>query len=330
MLDRSTLKAEIYNVNSESYDDIALNLFQYQYVRNAVYRRWVDLLGVDPDFVNKVSDIPFLPIETFKTFEVVCDNVSTEHIFRSSGTQGQMRSQHFVAEMDIYHHSVKKNFERLYGNLNSKVWLALLPSYMERDDASLIEMTRYFMNQSDYSEDCGFYLHHSTELTDKIQQLKQERKEVFLIGVTFALLDWMEDSAISLPDNVTVIETGGMKGRRRELIREELHRKLKRGFQTENIHSEYGMTELFSQAYSEDGVFIPAKGMKVFPRSITDPLSVTDFGNQAALNIIDLYNIDSCAFIATDDIGRVYKNGTFEVLGRLDNSEIRGCNLMVY
>lgn len=330
MLDRQALLTQIYKLNANSFSAIALNVFRYQARNNPVYNQWLKLLKVDVRSINTLDQIPFLPIRMFKSHRVLNRGVKEQKIFRSSGTTGQVPAQHFVGDLQLYHTSCQINFEYYFGQADKKVWLALLPSYMEREDASLLEMVRYFMALSEHKEHNGFFLKHRKDLKSKIEQLADTDFEVFLIGVTFALVEWMQQGGFQLPSNVRLLETGGMKGRGKELTRSVLHSRLKEGFHTEFIYSEYGMTELFSQAYFlEDQRFHPGPGMHIMCRAVTDPFAYVNLGKQGLINVIDLYNIDSCSFIATDDIGRVYSDGSFEVLGRSDNSEIRGCNLMI-
>lgn len=330
MNERSALLHKIYHINAEIFDSVALEVFHYQAQQNPVYRKWIEYLQIRTEEIQKVEEIPFLPIQFYKNHKVVTGKGTAEKVFRSSGTTGQVASQHLIYDLNVYHHSCKVNFEKYFGKLEEKTWLALLPSYMERDDASLIDMVQYFMSVSHYPSDCGFYLHSKDKLIKKIEELAGSGREVFLIGVTFALLDWLEVGAYRLPSNLRIIETGGMKGRRKEITRTQLHRLLKEGFQTDLIYSEYGMTEMNSQAYLlNDMRFYPGPGLRAVARSVTDPLGLIPPGKQGLLNIIDLYNIDSCGFIATEDVGIVYKDGSFEVLGRSDNSEMRGCNLMI-
>lgn len=330
MPEREVLLSKIYHINEFNFDSVALELFKYQAKYNEVYAQWLHFLNVNPEKILKIKEIPFLPIQTFKSHKVVTGTGEIQRVFRSSGTTGQIPSQSFVTDISVYHHSCRINFEKFFGDLGQKVWLALLPSYLERDDASLVEMVRYFMDLSQFQDDCGFYLDSKMALKEKIEELADSGREVFLIAVTFALLDWARDGKYRLPSNVHLIETGGMKGRGEELTRAQLHQVLKESFHTDFVYSEYGMTELFSQAYyQKDLLFHPGPGMRILTRSITDPFAILDYGQQGLINVIDLYNIDTCAFIATEDVGRVYSNGTFEVLGRSDNSEIRGCNLMI-
>ena len=307
-----------------SFEKQAFKLFAHQYSRNKVYRSYCDLINISPSDVNKLTDIPFLPVELFKSHRVSCTE-TTEMIFESSGTGGTV-SKHHVASLNTYEHSFNTGFSHFYGTPSDYHILALLPGYIERPNASLIYMCRDLIRQSN-SAFSGFYLDQFKELHGVLTRLNQQPKKTLLIGVSFALLDFCEVYPISVP-NTIIMETGGMKGRRKELIREELHMRLKKGFGVDHIHSEYGMTELLSQAYSKaNGVFQPTPSMKVFVRDVHDPKKVSETGS-GGLNIIDLSNKDSCAFIATQDLGKCHENGTFEVLGRFDASDVRGCSLM--
>ncbi|WP_166960836.1 acyl transferase [Yeosuana marina] len=319
----------IFNIQSEQkFTELALDVFNYQFKNNTVYRSFCDLLYKHPSDVKTIKDIPFLPIQFFKTHEVLSSQNNIQTTFTSSGTTGSKTSKHLVTNLDIYKNSFTKGFEQFYGSVNNYVILALLPSYLEREGSSLIYMVDAMITQSKHSES-GFYLNNLDELKNTLTLLDSQGKKILLIGVSFALLDLIETYQFSL-NNTIVMETGGMKGRRKELIREELHSQLKVGFGVESIHSEYGMTELLSQAYSQgNGVFNTPNWMKVLARDTEDALSILPTGKSGGLNVIDLANINSCSFIATQDLGRVYKDDSFEVIGRFDHSDIRGCNLMV-
>lgn len=319
----------IFNIQSEQkFIELALDVFCYQFKNNTVYRSFCDLLYKHPSDVKTIKDIPFLPIQFFKTHEVLSSQNNIQTTFTSSGTTGSKTSKHLVTHLDIYKNSFTKGFEQFYGSVNNYVILALLPSYLEREGSSLIYMVDAMITQSKHSES-GFYLNNLDELKNTLTLLDSQGKKILLIGVSFALLDLIETYQFSLK-NTIIMETGGMKGRRKELIREELHSQLKVGFGVESIHSEYGMTELLSQAYSQgNGVFNTPNWMKVLTRDTEDALSILPTGKSGGLNVIDLANINSCSFIATQDLGRVYKDGSFEVIGRFDHSDIRGCNLMV-
>jgi phenylacetate-coenzyme A ligase PaaK-like adenylate-forming protein len=323
-----TMQNTIFSIKSESdFESNALEVFQFQFENNPVYRSYCDLLYVHPADVKSISQIPFLPIEFFKTKKVVSSDKKTQIIFKSSGTTGSQVSKHYVTDLKLYENSFTQTFEHFFGAIEDYVILGLLPSYLEREGSSLIYMVDYFIQKSKFRES-GFYLNQLYELAEMLNTLDQSGKKMLLIGVSFALLDLVEKYQFSLK-NTIVMETGGMKGRRKELIRTELHDQLKQGFGISNIHSEYGMTELLSQAYSKgDGIFNCPPWMKVLTRDTEDPLSII-YNQTGGINIIDLANINSCSFIATQDLGKVNNDGSFEVLGRFDSSDIRGCNLMV-
>ncbi|WP_396602926.1 acyl transferase [Algibacter sp. R77976] len=320
---------EIFNTKTpEAFEDLALQIFKFQFENNRVYRSFCDLLYKHPSEVKTLKDIPFLPIQFFKTRDVLSSKTPVERIFTSSGTSGTETSKHHVTDLNIYHQSYTKGFEQFYGKIEDYVVLGLLPSYLERDGSSLIYMVDSMIKTSQHPES-GFYLNNLSELKDTLIKLDAEGKKVLLIGVSFALLDLIESFQFKLK-NTIIMETGGMKGRRKELIREELHNTLKKGFGVDHIHSEYGMTELLSQAYSKgDGIFNCPPWMRVLTRDTEDALTLQNTGKTGGLNVIDLANINSCSFIATQDLGTTNNNGSFEVIGRFDNSDIRGCNLMV-
>ena len=320
---------DIFNIQSENdFKTMAFKVFNYQFENNSVYRSFCDLLYIHPSDITSIKDIPFLPIQFFKSHRVLSSSKPIEKIFSSSGTTGSDTSKHYVTDLSIYENSFQKGFEQFYGNIKDYVILALLPSYLEREGSSLIYMAEVLIKQSKHKES-GFYLNNLTELKDLLLKLESEGKKTLLMGVSFALLDLVEQYQFQLK-NTIVMETGGMKGRRKELIRAELHNTLKEGFGVSTIHSEYGMTELLSQAYSKGhGIFNCPPWMQVLTRDTEDALTVQDYGKSGGINIIDLANINSCAFIATQDLGRTHPNGTFEVIGRFDHSDIRGCNLMV-
>jgi len=326
MIDTSS----IFNIKTQGdFENLALQVFKYQFKNNRVYRSFCDLLYIHPSEVKILEDIPFLPIQFFKTRNVLSSKASVERIFTSSGTTGKATSKHYVTDLKIYQKSFTNGFRQFYNNIEDYVVLGLLPSYLERDGSSLIFMVDSMIKTSKYQES-GFYLNNLSELKDTLIKLDSEGKKILLIGVSFALLNLVETYQFHLK-NTIVMETGGMKGRRKELIRTELHELLKKGFGVEHIHSEYGMTELLSQAYSKkNGVFNCPNWMNVLTRDTEDALSIQELGKTGGLNIIDLANINSCSFIATQDLGRIYPNGSFEVIGRFDDSDIRGCNLMVF
>ena len=314
--------------SATEFEAYALNLFAYQYQNNAVYGNFCKLLGKDLESVKTLSDIPFLPISFFKSHQVLVTQTPTEFYFSSSGTTGQETSKHFVPFLEDYKKSYQKAFERFYGAPSDYCILALLPAYLEREGSSLIYMVEDLIEQSGH-EKSGFYLHNHLALRDSLLALEAAGTKTILIGVSFALLDFIEQYPMVLKHTL-IMETGGMKGRRKEMIREALHQQLAGGFGVAHIHSEYGMTELLSQAYSNgDGVFKCPPWLRVSIRDTEDPL--TEIGHQrtGGVNIIDLANTYSCAFIATQDLGKTYKDGSFSILGRFDHAAIRGCNLLV-
>tara|TARA_R110000868_G_scaffold219558_2_gene470613 strand:+ start:75 stop:1055 length:981 start_codon:yes stop_codon:yes gene_type:complete len=319
----------IFNIDAEQkFNKLALDIFNHQFKNNKVYRSFCDLLYRHPSDVKTIEEIPFLPIQFFKSHQVLSSTENIQTTFSSSGTTGSFTSKHHVTHLEIYKQSFTKGFQQFYGNIEDYVVLALLPSYLEREGSSLIYMVNDMISESGHNES-GFYLNNFSELKDTLIRLDSAEKKVLLIGVSFALLDLVETYQFHLK-NTIVMETGGMKGKRKELIREELHKQLKNGFGVENIHSEYGMTELLSQAYSKgNGVFNCPNWMKVLTRDTEDALSINTFEKAGGINIIDLANINSCSFIATQDLGFVNRDGAFEIVGRFDNSDIRGCNLMV-
>lgn len=314
--------------NQKQFDKIALKVFRFQYENNLVYREFCDFLKTDVQKVKLTQQIPFLPIQFFKSHSVVSSTNPVQTTFTSSGTTGMITSKHLVTDISIYEESYRKGFSQFYGNIEDYVILALLPSYLEREGSSLIHMVDDLIQLSNQAES-GFYLHNYDALIAKLIQLDQAGQNVILIGVTYALLDLIEKHSFQL-ENTIIMETGGMKGKRKEMIREELHQQLCEGFGVNAIHSEYGMTELLSQAYSlGEGIFECPSWMQILVRDTEDALSYVREGKTGGINVIDLANINSCSFIATQDLGKKYANGNFEVLGRFDHSDIRGCNLMV-
>jgi phenylacetate-coenzyme A ligase PaaK-like adenylate-forming protein len=321
--------ADIFAISShKQFEKIALKVFRFQYDSNVVYRQFCDLVKQNKQTVKSVKQIPFLPIQFFKSHEVVSTTDAPETIFTSSGTTGSITSRHLVTDLTWYEQSYQQAFSQFYGNIEDYTILALLPSYLERQGSSLIHMVEDLIQLSK-NPDSGFYLNEYDALVEKLMQQEQEGKNVLLIGVTFALLDLIERQNFHL-ENTIIMETGGMKGRRKEMIREELHEILTTGFGVKVIHSEYGMTELLSQAYSlGEGIFECPSWMQIHIRDTEDPLTYIANGKTGGINVIDLANINSCSFIATQDLGKKHNNASFEVLGRFDNSDIRGCNLMV-
>lgn len=320
---------DIFSISSEdTFNSVALDVFKFQFENNPVYRSFCDLLYKHPSDVKCIADIPFLPIQFFKSHDVLSSNNPIEATFSSSGTTGSVTSKHYVTNLNIYEESFRKGFNEFYGNIEDYLILALLPSYLERQGSSLIYMVNDLISQSKHLES-GFYLDTISELKEQLVKSDAEGQKVLLIGVSFALLDLVEAFQFQLK-NTIVMETGGMKGRRKELVRDELHSILKTGFGISNIHSEYGMTELLSQGYSKgNGIFECPNWMRVLTRDPEDALTLLQSGKTGGINVIDLANINSCSFIATQDLGRVANDGSFEIIGRFDSSDIRGCNLMV-
>jgi phenylacetate-coenzyme A ligase PaaK-like adenylate-forming protein len=310
----------------------ALTTFRYQYENVEIYRKFVDFLKVNPDEVNSLTDIPFLPIEMFKNHQILDRNAAADLFFQSSGTTQMNLSKHFIADTDLYEESIYKSFEQFIGKPEDFIFLGLLPSYLEKQNSSLIYMVDYLMKKSAKAEN-GYFLYNHSELFELLNQLKD--KKVILFGVSFALLDFLDSVAdlglsVSESQNLTVIETGGMKGRKEEMTKDELLKILQNGFKTEKIYSEYSMTELLSQAYSlGNNEYECPKWMKIMIRNAEDPFSYEEEGRTGAVNIIDLANIHSCAFIATQDLGKTLSGDRFQVLGRIDHSDIRGCSLLV-
>lgn len=327
MMTVNDMKNRIFTISSErEFNDISLEVFHYQYHNVDIYKKYVDSIHSDIRSIKDYDRIPFLPVEFFKTHKIMAKGFIEERTFLSSGTTGSDQSRHFVADLSLYEKSFVKGFELFYGSPEKYVILALLPSYLERKGSSLIFMAEKLIKLSKNPES-GFYLSNYDDLAALLR--KTETRKVFLLGVTYALLDLAEKYDLNLKDSV-VMETGGMKGRRKEMVREELHSILKKGFGIDKVHSEYGMTELLSQAYSKgDGIFQTPPWMKIVIRDTNDPLSLIDNGKTGGINVIDLANLHSCSFIATQDLGKKYDNGSFEVLGRFDSSDIRGCNLLV-
>ena len=314
--------------NTSDFETLALESFQTQFENNRVYRSFCDLLFKHPSDVRSIQEIPFLPIQFFKSHKIVSNTLAPEAIFTSSGTTATITSKHYVSDLNIYQQSYLNAFAKFYGDIEDFTVLALLPSYLERDGSSLIYMVDDLIKKSTKKES-GFYLNDINLLAKTLIKLDDKGEKVLLIGVSFALLDLVEKHKFQLK-NTIVMETGGMKGRRKEMIREELHQHLKQGFGIDLIHSEYGMTELLSQAYSKgNGIFNCPAWMKVLTRDTEDALSIHKTATSGGINVIDLANINSCCFIATQDLGKVYEDGSFEVLGRFDHSDIRGCNLML-
>lgn len=323
------MQNEIFNIQSEQdFQNLALRIFNHQFENNSVYRSFCDLLYKHPSDVKSIEEIPFLPIQFFKSHEVISSKELPKITFSSSGTTGSMTSKHIVTDLALYENSFQKAFELFYGDISSYTVLALLPSYLEREGSSLIYMVNDLIQKTN-NPDSGFYLNNLEDLSEKLTALDASGQKVLLIGVSFALLDLVESKKFSL-QNTVIMETGGMKGRRKELTRKELHQILTKGFGVDVIHSEYGMTELLSQGYSKgNGIFETPPWMRILIRDTEDPFTILESEKTGGLNVIDLANINSCSFIATQDLGKAYSDHSFEVLGRFDHSDIRGCNLMV-
>ena len=318
--------AEKHGIIPADFTETALQVYRFQFQCNPLYGRYCKLLGRTPQTVRNLTDIPFLPVSFFKTHSILTGTGSPILTFESSGTTGDTNARHLVADPEIYNASLRSGFEACYGPASEWVFLALLPSYLERPNASLVYMVQQLMDCGNRPEN-GFYTNDYRSLAEVLRTLRSQGRKTMLFGVTFALLEFAE----LFPGDyghITVLETGGMKGRRAEMTRDALHSVLKRSFNIEAVHSEYGMTEMLSQAYSPgEGVFYPSATMKVLVRDPNDPADVHLRG-AGCLNVIDLANILSCSFLATDDLGRVETDGSFQVMGRKDNSDLRGCNLM--
>lgn len=330
MQDFKSFSERLGILDEKQFEDFALELFTFQSIENEIYNAYLKARKVNLSTVTSLQTIPFLPIRFFKDFPVVSGQVSDfSSYYSSSGTTGMITSKHFIWSEDWYLNHAQEIFKSEYGDLSDFHVLALLPAYLERPGSSLVSMAQHFIAQS-RSPHSGFYLYNQEELLEKLNFLRNDSKKVLLLGVTFALLDLAESGKEFTPmENLIVMETGGMKGRRKEMIREEVHDILKSFFKVGSIHSEYGMTELMSQAYSKgDGKYTLPKTMRVLLRDVNDPLSWST-RSQGGINVIDLANFHSCAFLETQDLGRFDENGFLEVLGRFDNSEIRGCNLLV-
>ncbi len=324
---KTQILEQLFSVNDKKFKELALAVFHYQYAHNKVYHQYVDLVQKDISTIQSITQIPFLPIQFFKSHRVLCDDTNVNlPYFESSGTAGQITSKHYIVDYTPYQSSFRKGFQHFFGHIKDYVILGLLPSYLERNHSSLVFMVQDLIQQSQHPLS-GFYLHNHAELFQVLTQLEKEKKQALLFGVTFALLDFAEKYPLKL-SSVKVIETGGMKGRREEMTRHEVHQLLAQSFSTQSIYSEYGMTELFSQAYSlSDELFQSPSWMKILSRDLNDPLEVNNTG-KGGINCIDLANINTCSFIATEDMGEVYENGSFTIQGRIDHSELRGCSLM--
>jgi len=313
----------------KTFRAMALEVFHFQSRHIPVYRDYLAVLRKDPDSITEIEKIPFLPVEFFKSHAVIEEGLEAEVVFASSGTTGTEPSRHHVADAGLYRESFLRTFNSFYGSPEDLCILALLPSYLEREASSLVYMMDHLIRWSKHP-DSGFYLDNLGELSAILQKRNNDQQTTLLVGVSFALLDLAEQYPMEFWSNIKLMETGVMKGRRKEMVRSELHEHLQTAFDLQAIHSEYGMTELLSQAYSPgEGLFNAPPWMKILIRDPNDPLSMLPDGQSGGINIIDLANIHSCAFIATADLGKVYEDGSFEVLGRYDHSDIRGCNLLV-
>ncbi len=321
--------SEIFSIKNESdFNNIALKIFNFQYANNKVYRNYIEKLNTDISKIKHYTQIPFLPIDFFKTHKIISSDKKIQTVFRSSGTSGTTRSEHHIADLNIYEKSFTETFRMFYGNPKDYVFSALLPSYSEQGSSSLIYMVEKLMQISG-KPDNRFYLYNHKELANRLSESEKNKQKAILFGVSYALIDFFEQYKIKLK-HTTIIETGGMKGRKKEIVREELHKILKNATSLKHIHSEYGMTELLSQAYAkkQNRYFAPA-WMKILIRDTNDPFDLLSQGKSGGINIIDLANIYSCSFIETKDLGKLHSDNSFEVLGRFDNSDVRGCNLMV-
>jgi len=322
-----SFESQIYTVNEHSFEDIALSIFRFQAIHNPVYSNFIRHLGVTANAVASLEQIPFLPISLFKSQTIKTGDWMEDVIFTSSGTSGNANSRHFLPDVDFYLNHARRCFEFFFGSVKDFHFLALLPSYLEREGSSLIAMMKYFIDTSG-SPYSGFYLYDVDKLLHDLEAIRADSRKAILWGVSFALLDLAEKQSQAL--DALIFETGGMKGRHQEITRDALHDRLKAAFQIKKIYSEYGMTELLSQAYTLGGSqFHCPPWMRVIGREMTDPLQMGLLNETAGINVVDLANLHSIAFIETEDLGKVYQDGTFEVLGRADNSDIRGCNLLV-
>lgn len=323
------LEQKIREIKSQSdFNTTAIEVFYFQYENNLIYHQWIDNIGVNPKDVTLIEQIPFVPISLFKSKDVKSFKEKEEIIFTSSGTTGNLTSRHFVRNISMYKEAYNRAFKYFYGDIKEFTVLALLPSYIERKGSSLIFMAEDLIRQSNDSRS-GFYLYNYEDLYKLLKKLQTEKSRVLLLGVSFALLEFAEKFKLDFPELI-VMETGGMKGKKKELLRQELHQKLKSSFGVEQIHSEYGMTELMSQAYSKgNGIFQCPPWMNILIRETNDPFKIITNGKAGGINIIDLYNLYSCSFISSQDLGLLKSQNQFEIIGRFDNSDIRGCNLLV-
>ncbi len=326
----SELEKRIFNVHKNDFDALALEIFNFQARENDLYRNYLQLLNKNPGDIQQISQIPFLPVSFFKTHTVLCGVEIPDLYFESSGTTGSINSKHYISHTTLYEESFSRCFELFYGDISEWCILGLLPSYLERNNSSLVYMTDHLIKQSNNNRS-GFFLHDHAALKDRLTELEKDQQKTLVIGVTYALLDFAEAYTMQLKHTV-VMETGGMKGRKKEITRTAVHDILKQRLGIAEVHSEYGMTELLSQAYSKkDGIFQCPPWMKIFARAEDDPFDIQLAASSplnGVTNIIDLANLYSCSFIATDDIVKLYPDGNFEISGRLDNADIRGCSLL--
>lgn len=328
MLVQQLIKRIFEVSNNNDFESLALDVFNHQALQNKVYSQYLNSLRVNFSNIKSIHQIPFLPIQFFKSHTIITGEASAPIIFKSSGTTGTEVSKHLVTDVSIYESSFRKGFDFCFGNVQEYCILALLPSYLEQGNSSLVYMVNDLIKQSN-NPNSAFYLHNQDELEKKIIELENTGQKTLLIGVTYALLDFAEKFPMQLK-NTIIMETGGMKGKRKELIRDEVHELLTNAFGVENICSEYGMTELLSQGYSKGkGIFFTPPWMKILIRDTEDPFTYVAEGKTGGINVIDLANINSCSFIATQDLGKTHTDQSFQVIGRFDNSDLRGCNLMV-
>lgn len=322
------LQDKIFKIKTASeFLQLTIDIFRYQYRENPIYRQYVDLLGIVPEKVTQLTEIPFLPIVFFKTHKIISGETTTGFYFQSSGTTNPIRSKHFIADLEIYKQSFVQSFNRFYGDFHDYCFLALLPNYLEQPHSSLIFMMDYFIQNSLCTESI-FLLNDFEKLASILDKLEKKKQKTILFGVSYALLDFAAYYNKPL-QHTMVMETGGMKGKREELTKKELHRVLQKSFGT-TIHSEYGMTELLSQAYSKkNGKFYTPPWMKILIRDRYDPFSYLSHGKTGGINIIDFANINSCCFIETQDLGKINSDDSFELYGRFDVADTRGCNLMI-
>ena len=324
------LKNKILSLSPEiDFNETALEVFYYQYNFNSLYKDFCDFLHKSPTNISSIEQIPFLPISFFKSQKILSSIIKPSHIFKSSGTTSAIRSSHYITDIELYKASFLKGFQKFYHAPSDYIIFALLPSYIHQGESSLVFMVDDLIKKSN-NDLGGFYLKDYAQLIINLKQASSQGKNILLLGVTYALLDLAELMDKDKIQNLIVMETGGMKGRRKEILREQLHKMLTSAFGVQKIHSEYGMTELLSQAYSKgDGIFYSSDTMQLLIRDTNDPFSINPVGKSGGINIIDLSNLNSCSFIATQDLGKTRADGGFEILGRFDNSDIRGCNLLV-